>query len=195
MRRAYPGAVLTDRSVAGRFTCDEVDGWDTDGLRVELLDGMLLVNAAPGGRHQWLAPRLWRVLDDACPPDLAVMIAPFEWRLGPDTRFEPDLLVTAKAALSEARLEGVSPLLAVEVRSPSTAAVDATLKRHRYQQAGVASYWMVDPDEPGLVALDLVDGRYTEVARAAGDETARLVHPFPVDVVPARLLDGWPLAR
>ena len=57
------------------------------------------------------------------------------------------------------------------------------------QAAGVASYWLVDPDEPSLLALELVDGSYVEVARVAGDQTCLLSAPFPVTIVPALLLD------
>ncbi len=58
-------------------------------------------------------------------------------------------------------------LLAVEVLSPSTRAKDLLLKRGLYEQAGVASYWVVDPDEPSLRAWDLVDGAYLEMARVS----------------------------
>lgn len=36
--------------------------------------------------------------------------------------------------------------LVVEVLSPSTARYDRQLKRRRYQRAGIAEYWIVDPD-------------------------------------------------
>ena len=37
-------------------------------------------------------------------------------------------------------------LLAVEVLSPSTARADRFTKRRLYQEVGVATYWIVDPD-------------------------------------------------
>lgn len=36
-----------------------------------------------------------------------------------------------------------APLLCVEVLSPSTCRFDLLLRRDRYQEAGVASYWLV----------------------------------------------------
>ena len=54
-----------------------------------------------------------------------------------------------------------SLVLAVEVLSPSTRRKDQVLKRAKYEESGVQSYWIVDPEEPSLLALDLVEGRYT----------------------------------
>jgi len=41
------------------------------------------------------------------------------------------------------------PLLAVEILSPSTRRFDLTVKRSRYESAGVPSYWVVDPTSRG----------------------------------------------
>ena len=50
-------------------------------------------------------------------------------------------------ALYELRSRGFGiPRLAVEILSPSTARSDRIVKRQRYQQAGVATYWIVDLD-------------------------------------------------
>jgi Uma2 family endonuclease len=80
------------------------------------------------------------------------------------------------------------PLLAVEVLSPSTRRFDVMLKFSRYEAAGCAAYWVVDPDTPSLIAWELRDGAYVQVAKATGDEAARLTSPFDVTVVPADLL-------
>ena len=78
--------------------------------------------------------------------------APFDWKLDDHTLFQPDIIVVDRAALSELRLEGTPPLLAVEVLSPSTRLVDQTLKRAKYEEAGVQHYWIVDPTRPTLTA-------------------------------------------
>lgn len=80
------------------------------------------------------------------------------------------------------------PLLAVEVLSASTRATDATLKRHVLEQAGVASYWLLDPEAPSLTVLELEGGTYREVAAVRGDEPFLAQRPFAVPVVPADLL-------
>jgi Uma2 family endonuclease len=82
----------------------------------------------------------------------------------------------------------VPPLLAVEVLSPSTRRIDLMLKFSRFEAAGCAAYWVVDPDTPSLIAWELRDGAYTQVAKVTGTEPARLTSPFDVSVVPADLI-------
>jgi len=62
------------------------------------------------------------------------------------------------------------------------------LKRSKYEDAGVASYWIVDPGVPSFVAYDLIADSYVEVARAGGSEAADVTLPFPVSVVPSTLV-------
>src|SRR5260370_40094500 len=82
------------------------------------------------------------------------------------------------------------PLLAVEIRSPSTALVDLNRKKAAYERFGVPTYWIVNPDppEPELTVFELRDGRYALVAKASGPFTAE--HPFPVTIDPAGLTRG-----
>jgi len=161
---------------------------DDDGLRYELIDGVLLVSPAPTPRHQRMGLLLWRLLEDAAPPDLWVLAAPLDVELGPRTMVEPDVLVAPRAAFNDKRLP-VAPLLAVEVLSPSSTITDLNVKFARYERAGIGSYWVLDPNRPSLVAWELRDGVYVEVAEVAGEEPFRTELPFPVTVVPATLLD------
>jgi hypothetical protein len=43
---------------------------------------------------------------------------------------------------------------------------------------------------PSTGAFELRDGRYEQVARMVGDEPFRAERPFPIKVVPARLVAG-----
>jgi hypothetical protein len=52
----------------------------------------------------------------------------------------------------------------------------------------VASYWVVDPAVPSIVAWDLVDGVYQPAGKASGDEKLTLRLPFPVTLIPSALL-------
>ena len=173
---------------AGPFTRAERDALPDDGRRHELIDGALVVTPSPSWRHQWVAQRLNLALVACCPEDLVVLFAPFDVVLGEDSVLQPDLLVARRRDFTERDLP-VAPLLAVEILSPSTRQIDLTLKRARYESAGTPSYWVVDPDEPGLVAWDLVDGTYVEVARATGEKTFTATRPYDVTIAPARLLD------
>jgi hypothetical protein len=57
---------------------------------------------------------------------------------------------------------------------------------------GVESYWLLNPMQPGgLEAHQLDDvGTYQLLAKVSGDEVFTAERPFPVQVCPARLLDG-----
>lgn len=101
------------------------------------------------------------------------------------THFEPDLTVVRREF---AKVEnGDVPLLAVEVRSPSTAGHDAVLKRREYARLGIGAYWLLDVDVPSLRVLELRGGEYVETAYGASATPVVAERPFPVTVVPALL--------
>jgi Uma2 family endonuclease len=169
------------------WTVDDLDLLPDDGLQYELLDGLLLVTPAPVPVHQRASGRLFLLLAAACTPQFEVFFAPLDWR--PDTRtsLQPDLLVVAKDKIGVKNI--TEPLaLAIEILSPSTRRKDTVLKRSKYEDAAVTSYWIIDPAEPALVAYDLVAGSYVDVARASGSDTAGVTLPFPVSVVPSTLV-------
>ena len=159
-----------------------------DGHRYELIDGSLVVTPAPVPDHQGASGELYLLLRAACPADLQVYYAPFDVELSPDTIVQPDLLITRRSDVTKRGIT-VPPLLAVEILSPSTRRFDLMLKRSRYEAAGCPSYWVVDPDEPSITAWELRDSAYTVAGQAAGEESVSLELPFPVTIVPARLLD------
>ena len=153
-----------------------------------------------------------RLLTAACPGELEVVLSPCDWKISPTTVFVPDLMVVHQDQLDLDQPFTGTPLLVVEIRSPSTAATDETLKRQQYEQHGVAAYWLVDPGgpaagarpnergagttdggapprAPSLTALRLRDGAYVEEASVTGDDAYEAAFPFPVTVIPGRLVE------
>ncbi|MGH9189151.1 MAG: Uma2 family endonuclease [Acidimicrobiales bacterium] len=172
------------------LTIDDLEKVPDDGHRYEILDGMLLVTPAPNTSHQTCVLVLGSVLLAAAGPGYTVLPAPYDWVIGPGTSFQPDIVVARTADVGPLRLER-TPLLVVEVLSPSTRLVDLNLKRAAYEAAGVPAYWLVDPVGPSLTVLRLDEGaRYIEEASVAGTDAHHASHPFPVTVVPAALLRG-----
>ncbi len=180
--------MATDLSWGAPLTEDDLAEMPDDGHRYELVDGVLVVSPSPGLDHQRCVASLFKLLDADVPPGHEVILAPFDVRLSRSTVLEPDLLVARKSDLTPARLEA-APVLAVEVLSPSTRLIDLGTKRLAYEAAGVPAYWLVDPDVPSLTVLHLDDGRYVEHAMVTGAEAYTATVPFPVTVVPAKLLD------
>ena len=172
------------------FTVHDLEAMSDDGRRYELIDGMLLATPAPGcWSHQEMSGALYLLLHAACPPELRVLLAPFAVRTAPLNEVQPDALVARYADLTEACLP-VAPVLAVQALSRSTQLNDRNTKKAHYARMGVPSYWLLDPTEPGSLTVHaLRDGEYAEIAHLVGDEEFSAVEPFPVTVVPARLLD------
>ena len=171
----------------GEWTVDDLLDLPDDGLQYELADGVLLVTPAPRPRHQRVLGNLYVLLRGLVPPELEVFMAPLDFQPTRRRSLQPDLLVVRREDVGELNIE--RPLmLAVEVLSPSTRAKDLLLKRGLYEDSGVASYWIVDPEEPSVLVLELRDGAYQELGRAVGQQSLTVTQPFPVAVTPGTLV-------
>ena len=170
------------------LTRDDLDALPDDGLRHELIDGQFVMTPSPGWPHQRVARTLTMLLQPALAVvGLEVFFAPLDVVLGTHV-VEPDLLVTPRAALGEHDLS--SPLLVVEILSPSTARIDRGRKRELYEEFGVHSYWIVDPTAPSVTTMELYGGRYEIVAHAVGDESIDITTPIALTFTPAELTRG-----
>ncbi len=169
------------------LTRDDLETMPDDGHRYELLDGILIVSPAPKPLHQQAVANLLVLLKRVAPRDLWVLTSPLDVVLANDTVLQPDVVVARKSDFT-ARDLPTAPLLAIEVLSPHTRRFDLLLKRDRLQTAGCPSYWVVDVDEPSIIAWQLVDGTYVEVGRASGSQLIQMSQPFDVALSPAELV-------
>ena len=132
------------------YSADMVRALPNDGNRYETVHGELLVTPAPRLWHQEIVGRLYRALCDYLEenPLGHVLTSPADISWDSDTLVQPDVFV---ADLDEVRSLDWSRvqhlLLAIEVLSPSTARHDRFTKRRLYQEVGVPTYWIVDPDQ------------------------------------------------
>lgn len=178
-----------DLSWGAPFTEDDLADRPDDGHRYELVDGTLLVTPSPNPSHQTCVTALWALLHASRTTGYRVFVAPLDVRLSSTTVLQPDVLVVRTSHLTTTRVEG-APALAVEVLSPNTRAIDLGAKRLAYEESGVPVYWLVDPDVPSLIVLHLEEGRYVEHVVVTGEDAYEAEFPFPVTVVPARLIEG-----
>lgn len=174
-----------------------VEGWleldlgdDVQWRQVEIDDGALLVNPPPTFEHDRAGSRLAQALMRAAPPAPLEVVVPAAAVLLRRRVRVPDLVVVrADLVPRRARYAPLESLvLAVEVESPSSRRRDRVQKPGEYATAGIPHYWRVELDGPAIVAYRLVDGAYVEVGRAEGEQALVVVEPFPVTVVPARLV-------
>jgi Uma2 family endonuclease len=170
------------------FTVVDLDRIPNDGRRYELLDGNLVMSPRPTTVHQFVATRLAGLLTVACPEDLGVVAEPAV-QISSKTELVPDIVVVRVDQVGEAKFT-TPPLLAVEVRSPSTALIDLNRKKSTYQKFGVPSYWIVDPDPayPELTVFELREGDYALEAKTT--QTITLERPFPVTIALSTLTRG-----
>jgi Uma2 family endonuclease len=169
------------------LTVEDMENMPDDEFRYELDDGVLIVSPAPSNLHQRAVTRLVTLLVTACPPEFEVLVGPgvnisrFQHRV-------PDVAVV-RADSMDTLFQERPPVLAVEVASPRTRLYDRNRKKDVYEQFGVVSYWIVDPEpgKPELIVFELRDGRYQQIARVTGDEEFRAAAPFPVTVTPSAL--------
>ncbi|GAB2671223.1 Uma2 family endonuclease [Kribbella swartbergensis] len=172
----------------GTFTLADLDALPDDGMRYELVDGVLLVTPAPLPIHQNAVVELTVTLRNHCPAEFKVFVAPLDFQPTPRRSLQPDVLVCRRVDVGPKAIHRPL-LLAVEVLSAATRSKDLILKRGLYEEAGVQSYWIVDPEREELTVLELVEGRYVQRAVVTGKEAFDAEIPFPVRIVPAELVD------
>jgi Uma2 family endonuclease len=162
-----------------------------DDGRLELIWGYWHVTPAPSFRHQRVAHRLGRVIEDALiaaeRTDLHMFCAAAveistPWRTG----LIPDVVVVDHDP------DGVSVtrehvVLVVEVWSPGNSHSERETKIGAYAEAGVPYLWTVDLDSR-LVAYQLDGGRYQASETMAPGEVGLITaSPVPVRLDPAYL--------
>lgn len=131
-----------------RWTLDEVHSLPDDGNKYELVNGELFVTPPPSDNHETILARLTRLLSPYAShnghgliyhPRAVIRVAGSE--------VEPDLMVRQPAARAHADWKEVPiPILVVEVFTDSTRRRDQVQKRQLYLDAGIAEYWMLDPN-------------------------------------------------
>ncbi|MBA2316273.1 MAG: Uma2 family endonuclease [Euzebyales bacterium] len=140
------------------FTWADLQAFPEDGVRREIIGGVLHVSAAPAPRHQRVVLRLGaRLVAYVDEQGGDVFTGPNTY-FGDDDVVEPDL-VLLRADHTD-RVVGLTvrgPDLVVELASPSTRRYDLGEKRRLYERMGVPEFWFVDL-EVDRVEVYVLDG-------------------------------------
>lgn len=151
---------------AKEWTLDELHRLPEDGNKYELVFGELFVTPAPSEDHEMILVRLTELLVPYVKANaLGVVFRPRAIVRFRGSEVEPDLFVRPpRPAVRRTPVkdwdDAPSPLLVVEVLSPTTRRRDVGAKRDLYLSAGAGEYWVIDPDE-----------RCVRVIRAAREDT------------------------
>jgi len=124
----------------------------------QLIEGELVMSPSPSPRHQRIVGRIFSVLHySAAERQLGeVFVAPLDVFLNETNVHQPDIVYVSNnraGHVSDAGIEG-APDLCVEVLSKTTARFDRIAKKKVFAQAGVAEYWLFDPEAQTIEVFD-----------------------------------------
>ncbi len=174
------------KETLSNFTYNDLLEMPDDGRHYEILDGELIVNAAPNLRHQRIAGRIYTLISNYLEqhPMGEVFFAPVDVVFTQRWVVEPDVVYVSnerRSILVGPNISG-APDLTVEVLSPSNRRNDEVIKRHAYENFGVSEYWIADPDVESIKIYRLNDkNRYERVVEISTEtENATITTPlFP----------------
>lgn len=153
--------------------------------RIEVVDGAIIVNAAPRRLHHDICRRLANALEAACGAAFAVSIdVDLRLRDIPLLNRRPDVVIYDVALPDEEVLRPQHCLLVVEVMSPGSVTADQTDKPAEYATSRIPHYWRVEHDPAEKILsifcyrLDPTTGTYT----SAGVHTGKMTVTEPVAV-------------
>lgn len=157
-----------------QLTYDDLQSFPDDNLRREIIDGELIVTAAPRLSHQAVVVELVRVLSNhAKEHGGRVFVAPADVFFDHTNVVEPDVLFVREEhtdRLEDDRFVKGAPDVVVEVSSPSTRRLELVRKRDLYARFGVPEYWYVDLEAEEVYVDRLAKGVYDEpLTYARGD--------------------------
>lgn len=131
----------------------------------ELIEGMpYAMSPAPAPTHQTVNANLYVVFKEALKHSCKKCKAyiPIDWKINEETIVQPDVLIVCDKI--EKKFLDFTPMLIVEVLSPSTAAKDRGLKTEIYQSQKVKYYLIADPQFKKLEIYQLLNNKYEPVS-------------------------------
>ncbi len=182
---SIPGSLARWTAPAGAWTEPDLHLFPQDGHRYEIVDGSLHVTPPPDGTHESIVRALVTTLRGAAPEGWWVCA-----RQGVDcdtSSLIPDVTVLRPESSGAIWSEPADVALVVEVETPESRRWDRLLKPALYADAGIPTYWRIEPG-PTLQVYDLVRDPTTPQRHITGPDLVKLDTPFPLRVSPSTWL-------
>ena len=137
------------------WTLEELHNLPDDGNRYELLHGELFVTPAPTFDHEKVIARLHRLLDQfVMKHGLGYVFSGNSVIHHSGSELVPDLLVRQPGARGTRWESAATPILVIEVLSPTTRRRDREFKKPFYQaEVRVPEYWIVDDERRSITVI------------------------------------------
>ncbi len=142
-----------------------MDIYEKSELRMEFIDGEIILLGSPSFEHQRILGDLHVMLKQFLQgKKCKVLMAPFDVHFykpeikDPDV-CQPDLLIACdleETVNEKGRYMG-TPALVVEILSPSTRSKDMVKKLNTYMLSGVEEFWVVDPAQKTVIVYTFSD--------------------------------------
>lgn len=171
----------------GAWSEEDYLALDTNRL-IEFTAGRLEFLPVPSLLHQLIVEFLYWQLKSFVDQRASgkVLFAPLRVRVAKDKFREPDVMFFKPGRLKDKRRPPTDVDLVMEIVSPGEESRDRDLrvKRREYAAAGVAEYWIVDPEEQTITVLALSGQRYRQHGkfRLGQEASSALLKGFRVAV-------------
>lgn len=184
MKVKDPALAYSDATQKTKLTYQDYVNMPDDGHRYELIDGELIMVAAPLTIHQKV---IMNIISKILPfvekkKYGELFTSPIDVVLSEHTTLQPDIIFIAKehsSIITEKNIQG-APDLVIEILSPSSFYYDWFDKKELYEQHGVKEYWIVDPLR-----------RWADVYILEGKKYKRIQHEEQTGILTSAVLNGF----
>jgi Uma2 family endonuclease len=146
------------------FTYQDYLDLPEDGNRFEVINGELIMVAAPNISHQFVSGNIYLALYNFVQKKQLgrILYAPADVVLSKSNVVQPDILFISKensSIITEKNIAG-APDLIIEIISPSSAYYDLLEKKELYATHGVKEYWIVEPKKQWIEVYINQNGKF-----------------------------------
>lgn len=128
-----------------KFSLDEFNNLEIkDGMKYELIDGIVLMYPRPNYKHQEIMGNLFMQLDNYFRKKACKVFTEAELEFNNDVLI-PDISVICGLGNTDFQRYKNAPDIVIEITSPASQYTDSFTKLIKYETLGVKEYWIANP--------------------------------------------------